>query len=137
MPAPTNPTGGDKRQKDVGIIINNQAINSTVTSTAVDTTFYTLMTVMIIYTRSAGTAVTMTVEASLDGGSNYGTIQELDTTAPPTLTSGVATWSQAVAGSETWIWNIPVNYGLTRIKLIAAAGTGSDLATVYCYLGAI
>lgn len=118
-------------------IVNNVTLAAERTSSTVPSDGFNMATFFFKFTRSAATDVSMEVDASEDGGGTWYKVHELDASAPPTLTSGIAHWTNAVTGNENWVWNVPVNYPNLRIRVNGTSGGSSDLLTVRVVLGVL
>lgn len=89
----------------------------------------------VTYTNSAATAVTMTCEtsdsASTANGAGFELHELLNSGTAGTSDSYSHTWSNAVAGDESWTWtvaNLPHNY--INCAFLGTGADGSDVVTV-------
>lgn len=87
---------------------------------------FNAISIYVDYTNSAATAVVMTCQAQSGSSTTWHAIQMLDATAPPTLTSAPASWSQAVSADEDWVWTVTANYYKLRCSFVGTGADGSD-----------
>lgn len=89
--------------------------------------------VFVKLTHDAATAIVMTAqETYLDapGAGDWHDVQVIDDSSPPTLTSGNASWSKAVASDAAWVWRVPVCGNKVKLSFIGTVA-GTDTAAVY------
>ena len=128
-------------QKSLGAVVSAQAgyNGGAKTSSAIYVKGYNLLTLQVVFTRSAGTGYSINLQGSLDDGSTYGEVQELDSSSPPTLTSGDALWSMTTSASDNIVWNIPLNYHYVKIvsDIAGSPNATADIITINAQLAVV
>ena len=142
-PQPVEGVANTVKWNSLGAACSNQAgscpVLSAVAATAsagsrtftIPVAHYSVTTIQINFTRTAGTAVTLTCTASLNGGSSYGSITSTAiSSGAGTVTPYVDTWTTSASG------NILLDYATARyddLQCVVAVTTGgaSDTFSVY------
>ncbi len=126
---------GYANSKQVSGIINGTAINSEATSDTINIAGMNHVAFFLNFTWSAATAVTCEVDVSNDGGATWATVQEEDTSSPPTVTLANRVYTHAVTASDIWPINVPVFGSHARIRVTGTGADGSDTIVVDSYAG--
>lgn len=83
------------------------------------------------FTYNAATAITLTCNVSLDGGTTYAPLQSCAVSSG-VCTSTDASWSKAVSANDDWAWRIDFLSAPNVQCTVACTGGGaSDTVTVY------
>lgn len=116
-----------------GVAANAAAALRTAT---LDVIRFAQLAVVIDLSQSAATALTMTMAASVDGGTTYGDVQSMSVSSG-TGTLSDMTWTKAVSGDVTITLDLPVvAYSNVQLVFAATGGGASDLITVTIMGGA-
>ena len=132
---------GAIRQQEISAAalgLNDVAINSSTNSNQFATSGFDQLTLFISYTRSAGSGVSFSLEASEDGGTTWHKIQ-VGKISSGTVTLFDATYTKALAASGNYVVNLPINNEFIRLSSLVATGSpdANDKATVRVRLGAL
>lgn len=129
-------------QYDLGTLASSVACNAssgtrTFTLSTGRPAGFGLMALQLNFTYNAATAVSMTCEGSLDGGTSWAKAQ-ICTVSGSTCTLTQATWSHATSASENWMMRVDfLGAPDVRCTVACTGGGASDTWTIYGRLSSL
>lgn len=124
-----------KLPAEVGI--DGAVLTAEQTSNDIDVNGFAQMTLLVNHSTNAdATTITIAPDISVDGGTTWYPLQT------QSVSAGVATLSdlvitKAVSGADTFVYDIPINYDLMRLRVSGAgiSGSSTDVVSVTVRLG--
>jgi hypothetical protein len=133
MTALTQPGGFADAPLVRGQLMLTAALDVEVISDSIDTRGIRTMSVEIDYVRSAGTALAMSVEQSLDG-TTWRPVQSKDASTPPDVTLADQAYNRSQAANDIWavvLENLAAPFH--RLRFNGTATIAADTITVDIY----